>query len=435
MNADERRSESEGCRFLSSYLRVSAFICGSIVVLVGCAPKSKTASTHPVTVEARQPMSLDEAMRLIEARESWAAHPGINVPRHPAERFLKGMTICVDPGHGGTDGGQTSTRPAGYKAGPAGEKEAFMNLRVGLLLERLLADAGANVVMTRRGDDTVSLRRRAEIANDATRADGSGGADVFVSIHHNAGGGPTNNYTSVWYHGPVDDNEPDLDVARYIALELGRAIRTQVAKTSPIFSSQLMYDSGFGVLRWCDVPGVLVECSFFSAPDEEQRLRDSGYNLREAYAIYVALCEWAYAGRPTQTVPAVVSQDDAARLTTTLDEGLPPWWGADRSRILSSSVRVTFDGRPIPHEFDPLSRKVTASLPINAMRGEHVVTVHHMNMLKNSNWPQRYLIRDGKASPLGARRPTRQPASRPKPLPAATRQPATTQAATHSVAE
>src|SRR5688500_19555726 len=103
-------------------------------------------------------------------------------------------------------------------------------------------------------------------------------------------------------------------------------MRTQVAKTAPIFSSQLMYDSGFGVLRACDVPGVLLECSFFSDPEEEKRLVDAGYNLREAYAVYVGLCEWAYCGRPTQPTPTLASWNDKITLTTTLDEGLPSWW-------------------------------------------------------------------------------------------------------------
>src|SRR6185369_11696804 len=140
------------------------------------------------------------------------------------------------------------------------------------------------------------LRDRADVANKAN-------ADLFLSIHHNAGGGPTTNYTSVWYHGTVDDNEPDLDVARYLAHELPKTMRTQADKSSPIFSSQLMYNSGFGVLRACNMPAVLCECSFYTGPTEEQRLRDAGYNLREAYAIYVGLCEWAQSGRPTQSPP------------------------------------------------------------------------------------------------------------------------------------
>jgi len=358
-------------------------------------------------------MPLGQAMRFFDHRDDWTARQPISIPRHPAEKFLKDLTICIDPGHGGSDGGQASTRPAGYKAGPTGEKEAYMNLRVALLLERLLKEAGADVIMTRHGDDTISLRERAEVANNAKRRrDGGSGADLFVSIHHNAGS-RTSNFTSVWYHGTVDDNEPDLDIARYLALELGKAMRTEVAKTSPIFSSQLMYDLGFGVLRACKVPGVLCECSFFSVPAEEQRLRDAGYNLREAYGIYVGLCEYAYCGRPTQTTPIVRDE----QITTTLSEGLPNWWGSDRSRIIRSTIQVTLDGQPLRMQYNEISRQLMAAMPSYLSGGVHTLVIHHANMLKNHNFPQRYEIRASETgqyvmSPLGARRPSLQPASR-----------------------
>jgi hypothetical protein len=217
----------------------------------------------------------------------------------------------------------------------------------------------------------------------------------------------------------VDDNEPDMDVARYIALGLGNEMRTQVAKTSPIFSSQLMYETGFGVLRACNVPAVLCENSFFSNADEAARLRDPVYNLREAYGIYTGLCEWAYCGRPTQTTPVLSASSDGVRLTTTLSEGLPAWWGSDRNRILSSSVRVKLDGTDVPIEFDVLRRTLVATLPaaaLNASAGKHVLTIHHANLLGNHNWPQRYGVSmsDGRAQieSLPPRRPSRAPATR-----------------------
>src|SRR5690242_18740585 len=157
----------------SLYLCASVFICGSIVF--GCSPKRST--DKPITIEPpppqpqsqSQPMSVAEAMKLIDSRDDWTKYPPINVPRHPAEKFLKDLTIVIDPGHGGEDGGNSSTQPAGYKAGRGGEKEAHINLRVSLLLERLLKDAGCDVVMTRHGDDTISLRARAEVANNVKR--------------------------------------------------------------------------------------------------------------------------------------------------------------------------------------------------------------------------------------------------------------------------
>jgi N-acetylmuramoyl-L-alanine amidase len=305
----------------------------------------------------------------------------------------------VDPGHGGEDGGDKSTQPADYKAGPTGQKEAFMNLRVGLLLRRLLSDAGVNVIMTRQGDDTLSLKERAEVANNATRPDGGTGADLFISLHHNAVNNPETNYSTTWYHGSVDNNEVELDVAEPIAHALGRALRTQVAKTSPVLSSQLMYPGGFGVLRQCKVPAILLESSFYTDPAEEQRLRDAAYNLREAYGIYVGLCEWAYGGRPTQSTPVVTLDGSTMRFRTTLSDGLPAWWGADRNRILTSSVSWTVDGQEANGHYDPVTHELEATWfhdPAGGLRRDdrqqYVITLHHANMFGHHNWPQRYRV-------------------------------------------
>jgi hypothetical protein len=204
-------------------------------------------------------------------------------------------------------------------------------------------------------------------------------------------------------------------------LELGRAQRTQVAKTSPIFSSQLMYGSGFGVLRAANMPAVLCECSFFSDREEEDRLRDAGYNLRQAYAIYTGLCEWAYCGRPTQTTPRRQIGRDKLTLTTTLDEGLPPWWGVDRSRICARACTCGRRQDAADRVRTSCARTVTATLPTTALSGEHDIVVHHENFLKNSNWPQRYAFDSGKIRQLPSRRPSRPSQTRAASRPATTR--------------
>src|SRR5262245_60240848 len=235
-------------------------LCVSAFNFFGCTPKPQQSvqAPEPATLPTTQPlvpsepMTLDAALKLIDTRADWTDRPPIDVPRHPAEQFLTDWLIVIDPGHGGEDGGDADAR-RDYKRGPGGTREAHMNWRVAVLLKRLLDDAGAKVILTRNGDETVSLAARSKVANDAK-------ADLFLSVHHNAGGGPSANYTSVWYHGEVDWSEPDLDVAQCVAHELGRAIRTQVAKTSPIFSDQLMYAGGFGVLRAWEMPAILCEC-------------------------------------------------------------------------------------------------------------------------------------------------------------------------------
>ena len=89
----------------------------------------------------------------------------------------------------------------------------------------------------------------------------------------------------------------------------------------------------------------------------------------------------------------------------------------DRSRILRSSIMVTLDGGERRVRFDELTRELVVDLSSGELSGTHELVIHHQNMLKNSNWPQRYQLRaQGErvsVEQLGARRPRRQPATRP----------------------
>ena len=153
-----------------------------------------------------------------------------------------------------------------------------------------------------------------------------------------------------------------------------------------------MYAAGFGVLRHAEVPAVLVEASFFTHPEEEQRLRDAAYNLREAWALYLGLVEWAYGGRPTQSTPVVTRDGEELVLTTTLDDGLPAWWGSDRQRILGSTIAVYAGGARVPATFSFPERTLTARLPGELPDGGLAVEIHHANLYKHHNWPQRYAV-------------------------------------------
>ncbi len=90
------------------------------------------------------------------------------------------ISVCVDPGHGGSDPGAVANDL----------EEADVNLATALALRDWLeldtrdtAGGGAwDVIMTREDDGYVSLSGRTQIANAA-------GVDYFLSIHANAGGG------------------------------------------------------------------------------------------------------------------------------------------------------------------------------------------------------------------------------------------------------
>lgn len=79
--------------------------------------------------------------------------------------------IFIDPGHGGTDPGAVGN----------GLQERNVNLQIALRVRDILLNEYDNVT-SRTGDQTVSLGQRTNAAN-------SWGADYFLSIHINAGGG------------------------------------------------------------------------------------------------------------------------------------------------------------------------------------------------------------------------------------------------------
>ncbi|NLE64495.1 MAG: N-acetylmuramoyl-L-alanine amidase, partial [Elusimicrobia bacterium] len=78
--------------------------------------------------------------------------------------------VALDPGHGGKDPGAV-----GFK----GLQEKEVVLDIARRVRKGLLASGITVVMTREGDEFISLERRTAIASCEK-------ADLFVSIHANA---------------------------------------------------------------------------------------------------------------------------------------------------------------------------------------------------------------------------------------------------------
>jgi N-acetylmuramoyl-L-alanine amidase len=87
---------------------------------------------------------------------------------------LTGITIMLDPGHGGSDPGAT---------GPLGVKypEKTINLNNAIKLKLELEKLGAAVLMTRDTDRDVTLEERVTASRNAR-------PDMFISIHANSMG-------------------------------------------------------------------------------------------------------------------------------------------------------------------------------------------------------------------------------------------------------
>jgi N-acetylmuramoyl-L-alanine amidase len=179
--------------------------------------------------------------------------PTIN-PNRP----LEGLTVLVDPGHGGQDTATT---------GPTGWREAHANLAISLALEPQLQAAGARVVMTRRTNIFLELAERTQMAVDS-------GAHILLSVHNNAfpdGVNPfANNGTSVYYYHPQSVDMAQA-LQRNLLAELG------------------LRDIGYGradlaLVRPTWMPAVLTETSFMMIPEQEAALRNPEWLARVARA-------------------------------------------------------------------------------------------------------------------------------------------------------
>ncbi len=355
----------------------------AVALLAGCRPTPREqpprAVDPMVATGTLRPAPEDYARRRVGTAE---------YPLPPYAKFLANVRICLNPGHGG------DAQRRGFKRGPTGVREAEMNLRVARYLREFLVAAGAEVLLTREADVELSYEQRAAIANEWP-------ADLFVSLHHNAiDNKPQVNYTTVWYHADVDYRPSNLDLARYLCEGLYDALALEQITDVPLKSDQLMYADGFAVLRHARVTAALCESSFYTNPDEEQRLREPRYNLREAYGLFLGLARYAAAGLPrarlVEPADGVVRRGAAGALVFELDDGLRSRkaWGHERQMILTDSLSVRLDGRALPFVFDDDGVRYTLriALPDDLAAGRHELRLHFENMMKNSLLEPRYVF-------------------------------------------
>ena len=225
---------------LKNFCLVSMICCSVILSSCGMNP-------HYVIKDKEQVAKLKEAWK---ERNDFPKLNKLDYQIPIYSRYLEGLKVCLDPGHGGD---QDKPR---YKRGPTDYREATMNWKVANYLKGFLEECGVEVLITRDGDVDVSLADRVRTANEW-------GADLFLSIHHNAAG-PSVDRTTTWFHFDPDFQPANVDFARYIQHGVADALRLPQIDGVPLKSDKLMYDSGFGVLRGLEMVGCLCEASFFT---------------------------------------------------------------------------------------------------------------------------------------------------------------------------
>jgi len=310
---------------------------------------------------------------------AWLEAPEPLFPLPPFAAHLKDVVIVIDPGHGGRADREN------WKRGPTGLREAEVNLRVALFLRDFLEQAGADVTLTRDSDvyldvvDAEDLKRRAAVANERR-------ADLFLSIHHNASDtNPNANFSTIFFHGNPDDSPASLGAGRHLLHGLADALRLEQHLGCGLVSDYSIYPGkGFAVLREAQVPALLVESSFHTNPDEENRLRDPLYNRREAYGLFLGLVRWAHSGLPRISLvepedgvlvpgkPIVVALDDGLSARGGLGSALP--------KAVVRTIEARLDGIPVQFEYEPRTRRLRIPTPTARGRGQLRVQVDFANI-------------------------------------------------------
>jgi len=223
------------------------------------------------------------------AVQETAAQEGMHKP-------LRGLTVAVDAGHGGYDGGAVGR--------VSGVPEKGINLDVALRVQTLLEEEGADVVMTRTGDyalcdEDPPIRRKLQDMQRRAALIRQGGADVVLSIHMNEYAGRSQSGPQVFYR-------EGCPAGRLLA---GAIQSAMIDGLSPSRKREAL--GGDYYILTLGVPSVLVECGFLSNREEEKKLLTEGYRQEIAQAVVQGVVQWAaLPGEKPQPLAAVDRSDE-----------------------------------------------------------------------------------------------------------------------------
>ena len=242
-----------------------------------------------------------------EPKESNIKDEPLKNNKPPKKKVIE--TICIDPGHGGSDLGAV---------GRSKLMEKDIALKVSRKLKKLIeSKLGLRVITTRDKDVEVSLDSRAAMANNQK-------AQVFVSIHVNSSFRESARGPETYYVSLKATDQEAFNLAEKENSSLGEAFETaenddlkmilwNMAQTEYIKESSklasfiqselniLMYTKNrgvkqapFRVLMRAGMPAVLIEIAFISNFYEEKSLMDESFLDRVANAIYTGISKFIY---------------------------------------------------------------------------------------------------------------------------------------------
>jgi N-acetylmuramoyl-L-alanine amidase len=182
----------------------------------------------------------------------------------PNDRSLKGKTVVVDAGHGGSNNGARGVK--------TGILEKDYTLLFAKALKKNLEEKGAKVLMVRESDTAIDNKDRVLWAIQQN-------PDLFISLHLNSAGRPTVRGVSTYY--------------KHVAYStLSGAILNQMLKLYDLAEFGHIGSFNFQPVQPTEYPSCLVEVAFLSSPEDEKMIRNPEFQKKVAKQIKQGILDW-----------------------------------------------------------------------------------------------------------------------------------------------
>lgn len=185
--------------------------------------------------------------------------------------------VVLDAGHGGIDPG---------KVGVNGALEKDINLQIASVLKMFLEANDIKVVMTRESDEGLydmeadnkkvqDMKRRIALIEEQDPL-------LVISIHQNSYPEEYVKGAQVFYYNGSEEG-----------VALAEKLQAQLVKTlNPENRRQIKANDSYYLLKKTAKPIVIAECGFLSNYEETEKLTDSLYQEKVAWAIHLGVLQY-----------------------------------------------------------------------------------------------------------------------------------------------
>lgn len=188
----------------------------------------------------------------------------VSVKRQPSKLDIRKLTIAIDAGHGGTNGGTGGVKT--FRA----EKE--LTLLYARELEKILRKKGvSNIVMTRTSDTTFDNKDRILFLQQQQ-------PDILISLHFNSSANQQVRGVSTYYK--------HIGFRPLTQFVLGRMLELNLNEFGNIGHFN------FALNAPTDFPNCLVEIAFLSNEEDERRIVNPAFKTSVAQKIYTGINDW-----------------------------------------------------------------------------------------------------------------------------------------------